>query len=61
MWGASIVGFGNYSYRYDSGHEGTSAQVGLAPRKSHLVLPDRRLRGPPQEAPGEARAAQDGA
>ena len=38
MWGASIVGFGCYRYRYDSGHEGTAALVGFAPRKANLVL-----------------------
>ena len=38
MWGASIVGFGSYRYRYDSGHEGTAPLVGFSPRKAHLVL-----------------------
>lgn len=38
MWGASIVGFGCYRYRYDSGHEGTAALVGFSPRKANLVL-----------------------
>jgi len=38
MWGTSIVGFGCYRYRYDSGHEGTAALVGFAPRKERLVL-----------------------
>jgi hypothetical protein len=38
MWGTSIVGFGSYHYRYDSGHEGTAALVGFSPRKAHLVL-----------------------
>ena len=38
MWGSSIVGFGSYHYRYDSGHEGTAPLVGFAPRKSNLVL-----------------------
>ena len=38
MWGTSIVGFGCYRYRYDSGHEGTAALVGFSPRKSNLVL-----------------------
>jgi hypothetical protein len=33
MWGSSIVGFGSCHYRYDSGHEGTAALVGFAPRK----------------------------
>jgi hypothetical protein len=38
LWGATIVGFGSYHYRYESGHEGTSALVGFSPRKPHLVL-----------------------
>jgi len=38
LWGPSIVGFGAYSYRYPSGHEGTSALVGFSPRKSNLVV-----------------------
>ena len=38
MWGRSIVGFGRYRYRYDSGHEGTAALVGFSPRKANLVL-----------------------
>ena len=38
MWGFSIVGFGSYHYRYESGHEGTAPLVGFAPRKSGLVL-----------------------
>jgi hypothetical protein len=38
MWGTSIVGFGSYRYRYDSGHEGTAALVGFSPRKTNLVL-----------------------
>jgi hypothetical protein len=38
LWGSSIVGFGSYDYRYESGHEGRSALAGFAPRKQHLVL-----------------------
>lgn len=38
LWGPAIIGFGQYHYRYDSGHEGDSALVGFAPRKQHLVL-----------------------
>jgi hypothetical protein len=38
MWGTSIVGFGSYRYRYNSGREGTAALVGFSPRKSNLVL-----------------------
>jgi hypothetical protein len=38
LWGSSIVGFGSYDYRYESGHEGTSALASFAPRKQHLVV-----------------------
>lgn len=33
LWG-SIVGFGSYHYRYESGREGDTAAVGFAPRKA---------------------------
>ena len=38
MWGPSIVGFGSYHYKYDSGHEGDSALAGFAVRGSELVV-----------------------
>ena len=38
MWGPSIVGFGRYQYRYDSGHEGEMARIGFSPRAKELVL-----------------------
>ncbi|MGF4044238.1 DUF1801 domain-containing protein [Paenarthrobacter nitroguajacolicus] len=38
MWGPSIVGFGSYHYKYDSGREGDAAAVGFSPRKASLVL-----------------------
>jgi hypothetical protein len=38
MWGPSIVGFGSYHYRYESGREGTAPLVGFSPRKTNLVL-----------------------
>ena len=38
MWGPSIVGFGRYRYRYDSGREGEMMRVGFAARKSGLVV-----------------------
>ena len=38
MWGASIIGFGTYHYRYASGHEGDSALASFAPRRQHLVI-----------------------
>ena len=38
MFGSSIVGFGSYHYKYDSGHEGDSCIVGFSPRKQKIVL-----------------------
>lgn len=38
MWGAGIVGFGSYHYRYESGHEGDSCILGFAPRKQALTI-----------------------
>ena len=38
MWGTSIVGFGSYHYRYESGREGDFMLTGFAPRKQALTL-----------------------
>lgn len=38
MWGASIVGFGSYYYRYKSGREGDWFLIGFASRKPYLTL-----------------------
>jgi hypothetical protein len=38
MWGPTIVGFGRYHYRYESGREGDAAAVGFSPRKASLSL-----------------------
>lgn len=38
MWGPSIVGYGSYTYTYDSGHSGTSCVVGFAVRGRELVV-----------------------
>ena len=38
MWGASIVGFGRYHYRYESGREGDWMLVGFSPRKKDITL-----------------------
>jgi len=38
MWGPSIIGFGSYHYKYDSGHEGDAPLVGFSPRKSEFAL-----------------------
>jgi uncharacterized protein DUF1801 len=38
MWGSSIVGFGRYRYKYESGREGEWMITGFSPRKSDLTL-----------------------
>ena len=38
MWGPSIVGFGKYHYKYESGHEGDSFLTGFSPRKQSLSV-----------------------
>ena len=38
MWGTGIVGFGNYHYRYASGHEGDSCLAGFASRKGDISI-----------------------
>jgi hypothetical protein len=38
MWGPSIVGFGSYHYKYDSGREGDWMVTGFSPRKKDLTL-----------------------
>ena len=38
MWGGSIVGFGDYHYKYESGREGDFFKVGFSPRKQNLTL-----------------------
>ena len=38
MWGTGIVGFGSYHYKYESGREGDSPLVAIAPRSSSIVL-----------------------
>lgn len=38
MWGPSIVGYGSYSYRYESGHAGEACKTGFAVRGKDLVV-----------------------
>lgn len=38
MWGPSIIGFGNYHYKYASGHEGDAPLIGFSPRKAAFSL-----------------------
>ncbi|WP_035647136.1 DUF1801 domain-containing protein [Flavobacterium sp. ASV13] len=38
MWGPSIIGFGSYHYKYDSGHEGDAPLAGFSPRKAAMTV-----------------------
>ncbi|WP_438830755.1 hypothetical protein [Streptococcus pluranimalium] len=38
VWYPEIIGFGNYHYRYETGHEGDSTQVAFAPRQAKITL-----------------------
>jgi len=38
MWGPSIIGFGHYHYKYQTGHEGDAPLVGFSPRKAKISL-----------------------
>ena len=47
MWGPSIIGFGAYHYKYESGHEGDAPVIAFSPRKAAITLylmpdPDNR-------------------
>jgi hypothetical protein len=38
MWGDNIIGFGTYTYKYESGREGEWFVAGFSPRKANLSL-----------------------
>lgn len=38
MWGAKIIGFGSYHYKYASGHQGDAPVLGFSPRKAAFSL-----------------------
>lgn len=38
LWGASIIGFGSYHYKYATGREGDSCLTGFSPRKQALSI-----------------------
>ncbi len=49
MWGSSIVGYGQYHYKYKSGREGDFLATGFSPRKSNLsiyIMPGYQDYGP---------------
>ena len=38
MWGPSIISFGLYKYKYESGREGEAPKIGISNRKQAIVL-----------------------
>lgn len=38
MWGPTIIGYGRYKYKYETGREGEFLMTGFSPRKSNLSL-----------------------
>ena len=48
MWGPSIVGFGSYHYKYESGHEGDAPLVGLSPRANAITLYFSNVKAKPE-------------
>lgn len=38
MWGPTIIGFGKYTYTYDTGHTGDAPVLGFSPRSANLVI-----------------------
>jgi hypothetical protein len=38
MWGPTIIGYGSYTYTYDSGHTGSICVTGFSPRGANLVI-----------------------
>jgi Domain of unknown function (DU1801) len=38
MWGPSIIGFGSYHYKYETGREGDMPLAGFSPRKAATVI-----------------------
>ena len=38
MWGPSIIGYGRYQYKYESGREGEFMLTGFSPRRANLAI-----------------------
>jgi hypothetical protein len=38
LWGSSIIGFGKYHYKYESGREGDWFIMGFSPRKQNISI-----------------------
>ncbi len=38
MWGTSIIGYGSYHYKYESGREGDMPLIGFSNRKQNITI-----------------------
>ena len=38
MWGETMIGYGHYHYKYESGWEGDAFLIGFSPRKAQMVV-----------------------
>lgn len=38
MWGPTLIGYGSYHYKYETGREGDMLITGFSPRKANLVF-----------------------
>ncbi len=38
LWGGTMIGFGHYHYKYESGREGDMFMIGFSPRKANLTI-----------------------
>lgn len=60
MWGPSIVGYGVYHYKYESGREGVMARAGFSPRKAAAVVYLNGTYGGDRQAEADALFARLG-
>jgi len=61
MWGPTIIGYGQYHYKYDSGREGDMCRTGFSPRKAkHSLYLMGRYVDPDTQARSEALFARLG-
>ena len=60
-WGPSMIGYGQYHYRYDSGREGDFLATGFSPRKTSLsiyIMPGYADYGPILERLGKHKTGK---
>jgi hypothetical protein len=60
MWGPTIIGFGVYHYKYESGRKGSMARIGFAPRKEQVfyLLTDFRQHQPLMDRLGKHKTGK---